>query len=146
MNSKDGNNNVDDFYHPETGKFITYFLRAARNAVARGVGFPDPNDRTPNQPSVIIQPNVISELMEQIKCLSVGFARQDCLDTNITNNWDNQIAYFLQHAFKKDITSKYFDAFMFAAIAKCLDWHSAAVYGKQVILTCSVVNNSQRHS
>lgn len=144
MNSKDGNSNVDDFYHPETGEFIAYFLRAARNAVARGVGFPDPNDRTPNQPSVIIQPNVINELMEQIKYFSVSCAREDRLDTNITNNWDNEIAYFLHHTQSPDITVKYFDAFMFAAIAKCLGWHSTVVTGKQVILTCRVINDSQR--
>jgi hypothetical protein len=138
MNSKDGNSNVDDFYHPETGAFIAYFLRAARNVSACGFEFPDPNDRTPNQPSVIIQPNVINTLMSQIKSFSVSCAREDRLDTNITNNWDDEIAYFLRHTQSPDITSKYLDTYMFAAIAKRLGWHSTAVYGKQVILVAGV--------
>jgi hypothetical protein len=76
--------------------------------------------------------------MSQIKSSSVGCAREDRLDTNITNNWDHQIGCYLHSAVSRSITAKYFDTFMFAEIARCLGWNSTSVCGKQVILMANV--------
>lgn len=107
----------------DNSKMFVKFVKEAANWFE----FPSCNDRSPNQPSVIIQPNVVSKLVDDI----IGRAKSRALCDQFPE-WDTQLENFVKN-------SKYSgDLALFTVIAYNMGWSAVFVTGKQVILNCKV--------
>lgn len=96
---------------------------------AKKLGFPDPSDRSRNQPSVIIQPNVVEKIISDVR---------NSVSLEITMLGDPNFIFedCLEHFFKSDgFSPEDYNVRLFCNLSPWLGWSTLNLTGRQVILT-----------
>lgn len=100
--------------------------------------FPDPKDRSVNQPSVIIQPDLVvkmaQSIMQNMRIISVG-DRKDQINDEVFHNVIQLIIN--AHAGELDQQYAWNDHIVFMKIARVVGWGTVTMTGRQIILTAS---------
>jgi hypothetical protein len=99
--------------------FVDYVIDAARRA-----NFPCVGDRSPNQPTIIVQPNVVKSLISQIESLllpELNSSEKDSLDELINS------------LMEKNRLSR--TNVLFVTIARYLAWENVFLTGNQIVLS-----------